>query len=192
MQRFQTGEIDILVATTVIEVGVDVPEATIMVIEHAERFGLAQLHQLRGRVGRSHHLAYAYLVAPEQRSMTRDAQKRLDAISSLEELGAGFTLATHDMEIRGAGELLGDEQSGQIAQIGFSLYSELLNRAVTALRNGQEPDLEGGIHQGPEIDLHVVSLIFRAKFEERTPLSLNMLQQFRFSFFESFPLIGEV
>ena len=130
MKAFATGELQVLVATTVIEVGVDVPEATLMIIENAERMGLAQLHQLRGRVGRSHHRAYAYLMAPPKAVMTADAVKRLEAIDSLEDLGSGFTLATHDLEIRGAGELLGDTQSGQIQEIGFSLYTELLGRAV--------------------------------------------------------------
>jgi len=136
-----------------------VPSANTIVVNRADRFGLAQLHQLRGRVGRSHHLAYAYLVVPEQRAMTRDAEKRLEAIASLEELGAGFTLATHDMEIRGAGELLGEEQSGQIQQIGFGLYSELLTRAVAALKAGREPDLDGPFARGAEIELHVTALI---------------------------------
>jgi transcription-repair coupling factor (superfamily II helicase) len=130
-----------------------------MLIENAERLGLAQLHQLRGRVGRSHHLAYAYLITPERRSLSRDAEKRLDAIASLEELGAGFTLATHDMEIRGTGELLGEEQSGQIQQVGFSLYSELLSRAVAALREGREPALDQPLHHGCEVELHVPALI---------------------------------
>jgi len=110
-------------------------------------------------VGRSHHRAYAYLVVPDERSMTRDARKRLEAIASLEELGAGFTLATHDLEIRGAGELLGDEQSGEIQSVGFSLYSELLARAVAAMREGKEIDLEGSLHQETDIELHISALI---------------------------------
>jgi transcription-repair coupling factor (superfamily II helicase) len=149
----------VLVGTTVIEVGVDVPEATVMVIEGADRFGLAQLHQLRGRVGRSHHQAYAYLMTPPKNAMTADAVKRLEAIESLEDLGAGFVLATHDLEIRGAGELLGEDQSGQIHEIGFALYMELLERAVAALRSGQVPELEKPLHHGPEVDLHVPSLL---------------------------------
>ena len=142
MLDFYRQRFNILVCTTIIESGIDVPTANTIIINRADRFGLAQLHQLRGRVGRSHHRAYAYLVVPERRSMTPDARKRLEAIASLEELGAGFTLSTHDLEIRGAGELLGAEQSGQINQVGFSLYSDMLTRAVDALRKGEEPDLE--------------------------------------------------
>jgi transcription-repair coupling factor (superfamily II helicase) len=159
MQDFYRQRFNVLVCTTIIENGIDVPTANTIIINRADRFGLSQLHQLRGRVGRSHHLAYAYLLVPDQRAMTRDAQKRLEAIASLEELGAGFTLATHDMEIRGAGELLGDEQSGQIQQIGFSLYSELLNRAVTALKEGKEPGLDEPLHRGVDVELHVAALI---------------------------------
>jgi transcription-repair coupling factor (superfamily II helicase) len=159
MFDFYRQRYNVLVCTTIIENGIDVPTANTIIVNRADKFGLSQLHQLRGRVGRSHHRAYAYLVVPDQRSMTRDAIKRLDAIASLEELGAGFTLATHDMEIRGAGELLGEGQSGQIQQIGFSLYSELLNRAVEALKNGEEPDLEISSDHGPEIELHVSSMI---------------------------------
>lgn len=159
MLDFYRQKFNVLVCTTIIENGIDVPTANTIIVNRADKFGLAQLHQLRGRVGRSHHRAYAYLVVPEKRSMTRDALKRLEAIASLEELGAGFTLATHDMEIRGAGELLGEDQSGQIQQIGFSLYSELLNRAVTALREGREPQLEGPLNEGVEVELHVAALI---------------------------------
>jgi transcription-repair coupling factor (superfamily II helicase) len=121
--------------------------------------GLAQLHQLRGRVGRSHHQAYAYMLAPPLRALNADAVKRLEAIESLEELGSGFTLATHDLEIRGAGELLGEGQSGQIQAIGFTLYNELLGRAVAALREGQEPDLEDPFAHGPEIEIGLAALI---------------------------------
>jgi transcription-repair coupling factor (superfamily II helicase) len=159
MIDFYRQRYNLLVCTTIIENGIDVPTANTIVVNRADRFGLAQLHQLRGRVGRSHHRAYAYLVVPDRRSMTRDALKRLEAIASLEELGAGFTLATHDMEIRGAGELLGQDQSGQIQQIGFSLYSELLARAVAALRAGGEADLEGPLHKGVDIELHIAALI---------------------------------
>ena len=159
MLDFYRQRYNILVCTTIIESGIDVPTANTIVINRADRFGLAQLHQLRGRVGRSHHRAYAYLVVPEKRSMTHDARKRLEAIASMEELGAGFTLATHDLEIRGAGELLGAEQSGQINQVGFSLYSDMLNRAVAALKRGEEPDLDGPLHQGIEVELHVPALI---------------------------------
>ena len=159
MLDFYRQRYNVLVCTTIIESGIDVPTANTIVINRADRFGLAQLHQLRGRVGRSHHRAYAYLVVPERRSMTPDARKRLEAISSLEELGAGFTLATHDLEIRGAGELLGAEQSGQINQVGFSLYSDMLARAVAALQKGEQPDLERPLHDGVEIELHVPALI---------------------------------
>jgi transcription-repair coupling factor (superfamily II helicase) len=159
MLDFYRQRYNVLVCTTIIESGIDVPTANTIIINRADRFGLAQLHQLRGRVGRSHHRAYAYLVVPERRSMTADARKRLEAIASLEELGAGFTLATHDLEIRGAGELLGAEQSGQINQVGFSLYSDMLARAVAALRNGEEPELDRSLRHGVEIELHVAALI---------------------------------
>jgi transcription-repair coupling factor (superfamily II helicase) len=159
MRAFKAGELELLVATTVIEVGVDVPNATLMVIENAERMGLAQLHQLRGRVGRSHHQAYAYLLTPPRRSLSDDAQKRLDAVAALEALGSGFALATHDLEIRGAGELLGEGQSGQIQAIGFTLYNELLARAVSELRAGREPALDDPFHHGPEIETGQAVLI---------------------------------
>jgi transcription-repair coupling factor (superfamily II helicase) len=148
-----------LLCTTIIESGIDVPTANTIIIDRADRFGLAQLHQLRGRVGRSHHRAYAYLLAPDKRALTPDAVKRLEAIESAEELGAGFTIASHDLEIRGAGELLGDEQSGQIHEIGFTLYQELLERAVTALREGHDPDLDAPLNSGPEVDLKLPALI---------------------------------
>ncbi len=159
MLDFYRQRINVLVCSTIIENGIDVPTANTIIINRADKFGLAQLHQLRGRVGRSHHRAYAYLITPDERSMTRDARKRLEAIASLEELGAGFTLATHDLEIRGAGELLGDEQSGEIQSVGFSLYSELLGRAVSALRDGKEIDLEGNLHQETDIEMHTSALI---------------------------------
>ena len=159
MLDFYRQRINVLVCSTIIENGIDVPTANTIIVNRADKFGLAQLHQLRGRVGRSHHRAYAYLITPDERSMTRDARKRLEAIASLEELGAGFTLATHDLEIRGAGELLGDEQSGEIHSVGFSLYSELLGRAVSALREGKEVDLEGSLHQETDIELHISALI---------------------------------
>ena len=150
---------NVLVCSTIIESGIDVPTANTIIIHRADRFGLAQLHQLRGRVGRSHHRAYAYLLTPPRNAMTADAVKRLEAIESLEDLGAGFSLATHDLEIRGAGELLGEDQSGQIHEVGFSLYSELLERAVKALKSGQEPDMERPLHHGPEVDLGVPALL---------------------------------
>jgi transcription-repair coupling factor (superfamily II helicase) len=159
MLDFYHRRFNILVCTTIIESGIDVPTANTIIIERADRFGLAQIHQLRGRVGRSHHRAYAYLITPPRQAMTADAVKRLEALESLEELGAGFTLATHDLEIRGAGELLGDEQSGQIQEIGYNLYMELLERAVTALKAGKQPDLERPLDAGPEVELHVPALI---------------------------------
>ncbi len=159
MLDFYHQRFNILVCTTIIETGIDIPTANTIVINRADRFGLAQLYQLRGRVGRSHHRAYAYLVVPPKNAMTKDAEKRLDAISSLEELGAGFTLAIHDLEIRGAGELLGDEQSGQIHEIGFSLYTEMLDRAVRALKRGETPDLDRPVDHTAEIDLHIPALI---------------------------------
>ncbi|HET7161357.1 MAG TPA: transcription-repair coupling factor [Rhodanobacteraceae bacterium] len=159
MLDFHRQRFNVLVCTTIIESGIDVPTANTIVIDRADRFGLAQLHQLRGRVGRSHHRAYAYLIVPDRKAMTADAEKRLAALESLEELGAGFTLATHDMEIRGAGELLGEAQSGQIEAIGFTLYNELLERAVHALRSGKVPDFDLGGDGGTEIELHMPALI---------------------------------
>ena len=159
MLDFYHRRFNVLLCTTIIESGIDVPTANTIIINRADRFGLAQLHQLRGRVGRSHHRAYAYLIAPPKAAMTADAVKRLEAIDSLEDLGSGFTLATHDLEIRGAGELLGDEQSGQIQEIGFSLYTELLARAVESLRSGKEPDLDAPLDAGVDINLHVAALL---------------------------------
>jgi transcription-repair coupling factor (superfamily II helicase) len=159
MLDFYHRRFNVLLCTTIVESGLDVPTANTIIIDRADRFGLAQLHQLRGRVGRSHHRAYAYLVAPPRAVMTADAIKRLEAIDSLEDLGSGFTLATHDLEIRGAGELLGDTQSGQIQEIGFSLYTELLARAVDALRAGKEPDLDQPLNAGVETNLHVPALL---------------------------------
>ena len=159
MLDFYHRRSNVLVCTTIIESGIDIPTANTIVIDRADRFGLAQLHQLRGRVGRSHHQAYAYLIAPPRNAMTGDAAKRLEAIESLDDLGAGFVLATHDLEIRGAGELLGEEQSGQIHEIGFALYMDLLERAVAALRDGRQPELERPLHHGPEIELHLPALL---------------------------------
>ncbi|MCF5946593.1 transcription-repair coupling factor, partial [Xanthomonas perforans] len=160
MLDFQKQRFNVLLSTTIIESGIDIPNANTIIINRADRFGLAQLHQLRGRVGRSHHRAYAYLVVPDRRSMTSDAEKRLEAIASMDELGAGFTLATHDLEIRGAGELLGEDQSGQMAEVGFSLYTELLERAVRSIRQGKLPDLDAGEEvRGADVELHVASLI---------------------------------
>ena len=159
MMDFYHRRFNLLLCSTIIESGIDVPTANTMIMNRADKLGLAQLHQLRGRVGRSHHRAYAYLLIPPRRAVSADAQKRLAAIESMEELGAGFTLATHDLEIRGAGELLGDDQSGQIHEIGFSLYTDLLERAVKALKDGRTPDLDQPLHQGAEIDLSVPALI---------------------------------
>ncbi len=159
MLDFYHRRFNVLVCTTIIESGIDVPTANTIIIDRADRFGLAQIHQLRGRVGRSHHRAYAYLITPPRKAMTADAVKRLEALESLEELGAGFTLATHDLEIRGAGELLGDEQSGQIQEIGYTLYMELLERAVAALKSGKHADLERPLDAGPEVELHLPALI---------------------------------
>ena len=158
MLDFYHRRCNILVCTTIIETGIDVPNANTIVIDRADKFGLAQLYQLRGRVGRSHHRAYAYLIVPHRKAITPDAIKRLEAIESLEDLGVGFNLATHDMEIRGAGEILGDEQSGQIQEIGFGLYTDMLNRAVAALKSGQQPMLDQKTDHGTEIVLHVPAL----------------------------------
>jgi transcription-repair coupling factor (superfamily II helicase) len=159
MADFHRQRFNVLVCTTIIETGIDIPTANTIIINRADRFGLAQLHQLRGRVGRSHHRAYAYLIIPDRKAITADAEKRLEALASLEELGAGFTLATHDLEIRGAGELLGDEQSGQIQEIGFGLYTELLERAVRALRSGKVPDFDLTSEHETEVELHLPALI---------------------------------
>ncbi len=159
MRDFYHQRFNLLVCTTIIESGIDVPSANTIVINRADKLGLAQLHQLRGRVGRSHHRAYAYLITPPPTVMTEDAKKRLEAIESLEDLGAGFTLATHDLEIRGAGELLGDEQSGQIHEVGFSLYMDLLERAVQALKAGRTPELDRPLDHGAEIDLQLPALL---------------------------------
>lgn len=160
MSEFYHRHYNVLVCSTIIESGIDIPTANTIIINRADKFGLAQLHQLRGRVGRSHHQAYAYLLIPPEIKMTEDAKKRLDAIASLDDLGIGFTLATHDLEIRGAGELLGEEQSGDMQEIGFTLYMDLLSRAVDALKAGKEPELEKSLLQHrSEIDLHVTALI---------------------------------
>ncbi|HEU5339323.1 MAG TPA: transcription-repair coupling factor, partial [Sulfuricaulis sp.] len=158
MLDFYHQRFNVLVCSTIIESGIDVPSANTIIIERADKFGLAQLHQLRGRVGRSHHRAYAYLLVPDRRALSDDARKRLEAIESLEELGAGFTLASHDLEIRGAGELLGETQSGMIDEVGFALYSELLNRAVKSLQAGRLPDSDISTHGGAEINLHAPAL----------------------------------
>uniref|UniRef100_UPI0026047454 transcription-repair coupling factor n=1 Tax=Otariodibacter sp. TaxID=3030919 RepID=UPI0026047454 len=159
MADFYHQRFNLLVCSTIIETGIDVPTANTIIIERADKFGLAQLHQLRGRVGRSHHQAYAYMLTPPPKTLTKDAQQRLEAISTIDNLGAGFVLATHDLEIRGAGELLGSEQSGQIESIGFSLYMDLLESAVKALQEGREPTLDEITQQQVEIELRIPALL---------------------------------
>jgi transcription-repair coupling factor (superfamily II helicase) len=159
MSDFYHRRTNVLVCTAIIESGIDVPTANTIIINRAERFGLAQLHQLRGRVGRSHHQAYAYLLTSGDQPPTRDAEKRLQAIEQLEELGSGFSLATQDLEIRGAGELLGEEQSGQMEAVGFELYQEMLDKAVNEIKEGKDPQLTKPIEPGTEINASVSALI---------------------------------
>lgn len=159
MLDFNHRRFHILVCTAIIESGIDIPSANTIIIDRADRFGLAQLHQLRGRVGRSHHQAFAYLLAPPREALKPDAIKRLDAIAALEDLGSGFMLATHDMEIRGAGELLGEDQSGQIQEIGFELYNDMLMRTIKALESGLEPGLDNALPPAIEINLHLPALL---------------------------------
>lgn len=159
MSDFYHRKFNVLVCSTIIESGIDIPTANTIIINRADKLGLAQLHQLRGRVGRSHHQAYAYLITPSRKLLSNDAIKRLDAIASYEDLGIGFALATHDLEIRGAGELLGEGQSGDMHEIGFTLYTDLLAKAVEALKSGKEPDLEKIEMRETEIDLQISALI---------------------------------
>lgn len=159
MSDFYHRRFNILVCSTIIETGIDIPNANTIIIERADKFGLAQLHQLRGRVGRSHHQAYAYLFIPNRKTLSKDAEKRLEAIEAAQDLGAGFMLATHDLEIRGAGQLLGDEQSGQMVSIGFTLYLDMLERAVSALKSGEDIDLSAPLNVLGEINLHLPALI---------------------------------
>ncbi|MGV7206664.1 transcription-repair coupling factor [Oxalobacteraceae bacterium A2-2] len=159
MRDFVAQRFNILLCTTIIETGIDVPTANTIIMHRADKFGLAQLHQLRGRVGRSHHQAYAYLLVHDVQSLTKQAQRRLDAIQQMEELGSGFYLAMHDLEIRGAGEVLGDSQSGEMTEIGFQLYSDMLNEAVRSLKAGKEPDLAAPLATTTEINLHVPALL---------------------------------
>lgn len=159
MQDFYHRRFNVLVCTTIIETGIDIPSANTIIINRADKFGLAQLYQLRGRVGRSHHRAYAYLIVPSIKTLTTDARKRLEAIESLEDLGVGFTIATHDLEIRGAGEILGDDQSGHIQEIGFGMYTDMLERAVKALKEGRQPELDRPLDHGTEIDLNTPALL---------------------------------
>ena len=159
MRDFVTQRANILLCTTIIETGIDVPTANTIIMHRADKVGLAQLHQLRGRVGRSHHQAYAYLTVPDPEALTKQAKLRLDAIQAMEELGSGFYLAMHDLEIRGAGEVLGDKQSGEISEIGFQLYTEMLNKAVKSLKSGQEPDLMAPMDVITDITLGVPALL---------------------------------
>ena len=159
MRAFYRRDFNVLVCTTIIETGIDIPNANTILMHRADKFGLAQLHQLRGRVGRSHHQAYAYLLIPDEGAITKNAERRLEAIQNLEELGSGFYLSMHDLEIRGAGEVLGDEQSGEMAQVGFELYSQMLKRAVEALRSGEEPAFESPFETLTEINLHTPALL---------------------------------
>jgi transcription-repair coupling factor (superfamily II helicase) len=159
MRDFYQQRFNLLLCTTIIETGIDVPTANTIVMHRADKFGLAQLHQLRGRVGRSHHQAYAYLLVPDEGALTKNAAKRLEAIQNLEELGSGFYLAMHDLEIRGAGEVLGENQSGDMQEVGFDLYSQMLNAAVRALRSGREPDLMAPLAAVTEINLHTPALL---------------------------------
>ena len=159
MREFYAQRHNLLVCSTIIETGIDIPTANTIIIERADRFGLAQLHQLRGRVGRSHHQAYAYLLTPPADALTALAKKRLEAIQLMEELGSGFYLAMHDLEIRGAGEVLGESQSGEMTEIGFQLYADMLKAAVSALKSGREPDLTAPLGVATEINLHVPALL---------------------------------
>ncbi|HEX6590923.1 MAG TPA: transcription-repair coupling factor [Moraxellaceae bacterium] len=159
MQQFYHKQFNVLVCTTIIETGIDVPSANTIIMDRADKLGLAQLHQLRGRVGRSHHQAYAYLLTPNVKAMTGDAEKRLEAIAQADDLGAGFSLASHDLEIRGAGELLGEEQSGNINTVGFTLYMEMLERAVKAIKAGKTPNLDQPLELATEVNLRISALI---------------------------------
>ncbi|MBW8904464.1 MAG: DEAD/DEAH box helicase, partial [Betaproteobacteria bacterium] len=159
MRDFTAQRANVLLCSTIIETGIDIPTANTMVINRADRFGLAQLHQLRGRVGRSHHQAYAYLLTPPEEALSKNALKRLEAIQMMEELGSGFYLAMHDLEIRGAGEILGDEQSGEIQEVGFSLYTRMLERAVRRLKAGKAADVDDAVDISTEVNLHVPALL---------------------------------
>jgi transcription-repair coupling factor (superfamily II helicase) len=159
MREFLQQRHNVLLCSTIIETGIDIPTANTILIERADKFGLAQLHQLRGRVGRSHHQAYAYLLTPPAEALTAQARKRLEAIQMMEELGSGFYLAMHDLEIRGAGEVLGESQSGEMQEVGFNLYADMLNAAVRALKAGREPDLSRPLEITTEINLHTPALL---------------------------------
>ena len=159
MRNFYRQQFNMLLCTTIIETGIDIPSANTIIIDRADKFGLAQLHQLRGRVGRSHHQAYAYLLVPEDESLNTKAKKRIDAIQTMEGLGVGYYLAMHDLEIRGAGEVLGESQSGEMSEIGFNLYSTLLDTAIKSLKEGNEPDMQNPLGVTTEINLHAPSLL---------------------------------
>ncbi|HZD20364.1 MAG TPA: TRCF domain-containing protein, partial [Burkholderiales bacterium] len=159
MRDFTAQRANVLLCSTIIETGIDIPTANTIVINRADRFGLAQLHQLRGRVGRSHHQAYAYLLTPPEEALGKNALKRLEAIQMMEELGSGFYLAMHDLEIRGAGEVLGEEQSGEIQEVGFSLYTRMLERAVRRLKAGKALDADDAVDISTEVNLHVPALL---------------------------------
>ncbi|MEG9498771.1 transcription-repair coupling factor [Mannheimia indoligenes] len=202
MSDFYHQRFNLLVCSTIIETGIDVPTANTIIIERADKFGLAQLHQLRGRVGRSHHQAYAYMLTPHPKTLTKDAQQRLEAMSTIDNLGAGFALATHDLEIRGAGELLGSEQSGQIESIGFSLYMDLLENAVKALQEGREPTLDEITQNQVEIELRVPALLpddylpdvnMRLSFYKRiaSSESLDQLKDLKIELIDRFGLLPE-
>jgi transcription-repair coupling factor (superfamily II helicase) len=159
MRDFVAQRYNMLLCSTIIETGIDVPTANTIVMSRADKFGLAQLHQLRGRVGRSHHQAYAYLMVPDLEGLSKNASQRLDAIQQMEELGSGFYLAMHDLEIRGAGEVLGESQSGNMLEVGFQLYNEMLSEAVRCLKAGIEPDLLSPLNATTEINLHAPALL---------------------------------
>ncbi len=159
MRDFVAQRSNLLLCSTIIETGIDVPTANTIVMSRADKFGLAQLHQLRGRVGRSHHQAYAYLMVPDLQGLTKQATLRLDAIQAMEELGSGFYLAMHDLEIRGAGEVLGENQSGNMMEVGFQLYNEMLSEAVRCLKAGIEPDLLNPMNVATDINLHAPALL---------------------------------
>jgi transcription-repair coupling factor (superfamily II helicase) len=176
MVDFYHRRFNVLVCTTIIESGIDVPSANTIIIDRADRLGLAQLHQLRGRVGRSHHRAYAYLLVPSRKALAGDAAKRLEAIEAMEELGAGFLLATHDLEIRGAGEFLGEAQSGELTEVGLSMYLDMLEQAVKALREGRAPDLDQPLAAASEVELHVPALL-PADYVPDVHLRLSLYQR---------------
>jgi transcription-repair coupling factor (superfamily II helicase) len=191
MRDFTARRSSVLLCSTIIETGIDIPSANTIVINRADRFGLAQLHQLRGRVGRSHHQAYAYLLTPPGDALNKSAIKRLEAIQMMEELGSGFYLAMHDLEIRGAGEILGENQSGEMQEVGFSLYARMLDRAVRSLKAGRAPEVDGTIDVTTEVNLHVPALLpdsycsdvherlslYKKLADAETPEALEFLQE---------------